>query len=212
MDGGRIATLEAAMSRRSPYVIVLDGSSRERLETLERKATAEARMVLRARIVLAAAEGVENLRIAERLGVAANTVLKWRKRFFDEGIDGLADRERSGRPRSFSPLEVAEVKALACQLPATSGVPLSRWSCAELAGELIGRGLVETISPATVWRILAGDAICPWRHRMWIFPRDPDFAAKAASPMVVSSNSLVAASFEVGLVALARRRPITMSR
>ncbi len=137
-------------------------------------------MVLRARIVLAAAEGEENLRIAERLGITANTVLKWRKRFFDEGMDGLEDRKRSGRPRSFSPLEVAEVKALACQLPATSGVPLSRWSCAELAAELTERGLVEAISPATVWRILAGDAICPWRHRMWIFPRDPDFAAKAA--------------------------------
>ncbi|MDQ2839175.1 MAG: hypothetical protein M3Y89_17475 [Actinomycetota bacterium] len=75
---------------------------------------------------------------------------------------------------------MTEVKALACQLPATSGVPLSRWSCAELAAELTGRGLVEAISPATVWRILAGDAIRPWRHRMWIFPRDPDFAAKAA--------------------------------
>jgi hypothetical protein len=82
-------------------------------------------------------------------------------------------------PGPFPPLEVTEVKALACQLPATSGVPLSRWSCAEMAAELVARGLVESISPATVWRILAADAICPWRHRMWIFPRDPNFAAKA---------------------------------
>ena len=88
-------------------------------------------------------------------------------------------RDRVG-PGPFPPLEVTEVKALACQLPATSGVPLSRWSCAELAYELVERGLVESISPATVWRILDADAICPWRHRMWIFPRDPDFAVKAA--------------------------------
>lgn len=60
-------------------------------------------MVVRARIVLAAAGDEENASIAERLGVALNTVIKWRKRFFEEGIDGLTDRKRSGRPRSFSP-------------------------------------------------------------------------------------------------------------
>jgi DDE superfamily endonuclease len=59
-------------------------------------------------------------------------------------------------------------------------VPLSRWSSAELAAELVARGVVAAISPVTVWRILHGDAIRPWFHRMWIFPRDPDFAAKAA--------------------------------
>jgi hypothetical protein len=74
----------------------------------------------------------------------------------------------------------AEIKALACELPATTGVPLSRWSCAELARELIVRGVVAFISAATIWRTLRSDAIRPWYHRSWIFPRDPDFAAKAA--------------------------------
>jgi transposase len=74
----------------------------------------------------------------------------------------------------------AEIKALACELPATTGVPLSRWSSAELARELIMRGVVAFISAATVWRTLRSDAIRPWFHRSWIFPRDPDFAAKAA--------------------------------
>jgi DDE superfamily endonuclease len=74
----------------------------------------------------------------------------------------------------------AEIKALACELPATTGVPLSRWSSAELARELIVRGVVVFISAATVWRTLRSDAIKPWLHRSWIFPRDPDFAAKAA--------------------------------
>jgi hypothetical protein len=69
---------------------------------------------------------------------------------------------------------------LACELPATSGVPLSRWSCAELAHELMVRAVVAAISAATVWRVLDRDAIRPWLHRSWIFPRDPDFAAKAA--------------------------------
>jgi hypothetical protein len=75
---------------------------------------------------------------------------------------------------------VAEVKQLACELPAVTGVPLSRWSCAELARELVTRAVVTAISAATVWRILDRDAIRPWFHRSWIFPRDPDFAVKAA--------------------------------
>lgn len=74
---------------------------------------------------------------------------------------------------------VVEVKALACELPATSGVPLSRWSCAELAREVRARGLVGEISGTTIWRWLAADAIRPWVQRSWIFPRDPAFAAKA---------------------------------
>jgi hypothetical protein len=59
-------------------------------------------------------------------------------------------------------------------------VPLARWSAADLAAEAVSRGVVSTISAATVGRWLAADAIRPWRHRSWIFPRDPDFAAKAA--------------------------------
>lgn len=73
-----------------------------------------------------------------------------------------------------------QVKALACELPATSGIPLSRYSTRELAGEAVRRGIVATISGSTVWRWLDEDAIRPWYHRSWIFPRDPDFEAKAA--------------------------------
>lgn len=84
-------------------MIVLSDEVRRRLEELVRRRTAEQRMVLRARIVLAAAGGEENASIASRLGVALNTVIKWRKRFYEEGLEGLSDRQRSGRPRSFPP-------------------------------------------------------------------------------------------------------------
>src|ERR1700674_1052658 len=107
------------MSRQSPFVIKLSDAERAELEAIIRRRTAQQRMVLRARIVLAAAAGEENAWIAERLEVALNTVIKWRKRFFEEGLAGLADRKRSGRPRTFPPLVQAEVKALACELPAT---------------------------------------------------------------------------------------------
>jgi DDE superfamily endonuclease len=73
----------------------------------------------------------------------------------------------------------AEVIAMACSLPAEHGVPLSRWSADELAREAVGRGIVERISGVTVWRWLSADAIKPWQHRSWIFPRDPRFAERA---------------------------------
>jgi len=72
-----------------------------------------------------------------------------------------------------------QVKALACELPAKSGVPLSRWSTADIARYVRSSGVQATISDKTVWRWLNEDAIRPWQHRAWIFPRDPQFAEKA---------------------------------
>jgi transposase len=164
---------------RSPFAVTLTASQRRFLKTLVRKQTAQQRQVTRARIVLGAAAGLANAAIARKLQIAPNTVGKWRKRFCREGLDGLADRKRSGRPRAFPPVVVAYAKAVACELPATRGVPLSRWSLAELREELLASGLVSEISTTTLWRWLADDPIKPWQHRSWIFPRDPDFAAKA---------------------------------
>ena len=61
----------------------------------------------------------------------------------------------------------------------THQLPLSRWSTAEVARQVRQSGLVATISDSTVWRWLNQDAIRPWQHRCWIFPRDPQFARKA---------------------------------
>lgn len=72
------------------------------------------------------------------------------------------------------------IKALACELPALHEVPLSRWSLSELANHVVQNGWVASLSQATLWRWLHQDAIRPWQHRCWIFPRDPDFETKAA--------------------------------
>jgi len=82
-------------------------------------------------------------------------------------------------PADFPPELVVQVKALACELPATHDLPLSRWSITDLAQYVSRSGLVAQISGSTIWRWLHEDAIRPWQHRTWIFPRDPDFAAKA---------------------------------
>jgi hypothetical protein len=74
---------------------------------------------------------------------------------------------------------VVEVKALACELPARLGVPLSRLHIPDIRAEVMSRGIVAQVSETTIWRWLHSDAIRPWTHRSWIFPRDPDFCAKA---------------------------------
>ncbi|WP_245718596.1 IS630 family transposase [Nocardia miyunensis] len=155
-------------------------SERRRLEKLAYSRTAGIGLVARVRIVLDAAEGYSNNAIAVRQGVHLDTVRTWRGRYADHGQHGLKDRPRSGRPPRFTPVQRAEIKALACQLPAETGVPLSRWSSTDLAAETIDRGVAATISASTVRRILAQDALKPWQHQSWVFIRDPDFAAKAA--------------------------------
>ena len=64
--------------------------------------------------------------------------------------------------------------------PRRNGVPLARWSRAELARHAQETGLVGAISGRTIWRWLSKDAIRPWQHRSWLFPRDPQFAQEAA--------------------------------
>ena len=78
----------------------------------------------------------------------------------------------------FPPQQVAQVKAIACELPREAGVPLSRFSRAELHRLVIERAICEA-SASTIARWLSEDAIRPWQHRSWIFPRDPRFLQKA---------------------------------
>ena len=80
---------------------------------------------------------------------------------------------------AFPPSLVVQVKALACELPYRLGLPLSRLSIEEIRQHVISQGLVAEISGATLWRWLSTDALRPWQHRSWIFPRDPNFAANA---------------------------------
>jgi len=80
---------------------------------------------------------------------------------------------------AFPPQEVAQVKAIACELPKTHGVPLSRFSRSELHRFVVEQA-VSQASASTIGRWLAQDAIKPWQQRSWIFPRDPRFLEKAA--------------------------------
>ncbi|MFE7358723.1 IS630 family transposase [Streptomyces sp. NPDC057543] len=164
----------------SAVPVVLTASERHRLKKMAygHKTPHQARQ--RATIMLLAARGRPNARIAAQTRLHVDTVRTWRCRFAAGGLPALADRKRSGRPVSFTALQVAEVKALACQLPAGTGAPLSRWSCPELAREVVARSIAGSISTSTVRRWLKQDALKPWQYRSWIFVRDPAFRPKAA--------------------------------
>jgi transposase len=202
----------------SPFVIVLTAAEEAVLTARVRSGRTEHRDRIRARIVLAAAGGASNAAIAAEMGVCVDTARRWRRRFATERMEGLTDRPRTGRPRTFTAVQIAEITALACTLPAETGIPLSRWSSTELATEAVTRGTVEAISPATVRRTLARAVIKPWQHRSWIFPRDPDFEAKAARVLDLYARTwhgaplgpddyVISADEKSQLQALQRRHP-----
>lgn len=91
------------MPRKSPYTIVLTKTEKERLAILARKYTSAYYKVVRAKIVLMAAQGVENDEIGQRLDLPRQIVSKWRKRYFERGLEGLEDEPRRGRPPVFFP-------------------------------------------------------------------------------------------------------------
>ena len=93
----------ANMPRKSPYRIVLSASEKAELNRRARKYTLAYFQVQRAKIVLLAAEGLSNNEIAKRLDTRREVACFWRKRFFEQRLAGLSDRDRSGRPRVFPP-------------------------------------------------------------------------------------------------------------
>ncbi|MDQ2877279.1 MAG: IS630 family transposase, partial [Actinomycetota bacterium] len=159
--------------------VTLAASERKILKMRVRGAKTPHRDRERARIVLDAARGHGSERIAANAGTCVNTVRKWRGRFAGRRLEGLEDLPRPGRPRLISEEDRAAAVALACQLPGETGVPLSRWSGPELARELAARGLAGLMSVSSLLRILAQNPVKPWQYQSWIFPRDPDFEAKA---------------------------------
>jgi transposase len=91
------------MPQQSPFVIVLNQEERRGLERQAARYTSPYWEVMRAKIILLAADGLRNDEIAAKLDMPRQVVSKWRKRFFEEGRAGLADRPRGGRPARFSP-------------------------------------------------------------------------------------------------------------
>ena len=154
-------------------------SDRQRsiLERWERnKADTPYRLVERSRIILLSADGVSNVEQGRRLGVERQRPRRWRRRWAAaeerlataerEGVSDrdlaaliaevLSDAERSGGPPTFTAEQLTQVIAIACELPEESGRPVTHWTPRELADEAVKRGVVDSISPRHVDRLLKG--------------------------------------------------------
>ena len=161
--------------RKAP-VVKLSARVHEALIRLVRQPTTEQRTAVRAQIILAAAEGGLNQEIAKRLGLEPDTVCKWRGRWAraqerlasaEEDarasalnrhiVDLLVDAPRSGRPGDFTPEQIVQIIAIACEDPEeeeASDRPVSHWTPREVADEAVKRGIVPSISVRTVGRFL----------------------------------------------------------
>ncbi len=166
------------MAGRSRYQIVLSEEERSELEHRAACYSRSHREVQRAKLVLYAAQGMSNVETGARLGMMPSLSAAGEDAFTTSALmDWVTGNARAARAVS-PPEQVAEVKAIACELPKKQGVPLSRFSRSELHRFVVERG-VSDASASTIGRWLAEDAIRPWQYRSWIFPRDPDFLEKA---------------------------------
>lgn len=140
------------------------------------KAGTPAQLVERSTIILLSADGVSNAEQSRTLGVDVQRIRRWRNRWAEnegrlaqaawEGVsdrdlrrllrDLLSDEQRPGVPPTFSAEQLTQIIAVACEPPEQSGRPVTHWTPAELADEVIKRGIVETISPRHVDRLLKG--------------------------------------------------------
>jgi len=143
--------------------IEVSAEDRMELERIVRAVSSEVRMVERARIVLAAAEGLKGREIAERVGCSEPTVVKWRGRYGDRGIEGLRDAPRSGAPLTHGPQTRALLIAKACTrpTPTAEGARRERWTYEELGAEV-------GMSASQAHVILARAAIKPHLTEYWM--------------------------------------------
>lgn len=160
----------------TPKAIPIHASeaTQEILESILRRRNAPLWLVIRVRIIIQALAGYANTKISQELGVDRGSVRLWRERWHaatekremleaDEAspqeleafiIDSLRDSYRSGTPPKFSPEQVVQIVAIACEDPQASGYPVSHWTPKEMALEAIKRDIVESISPRHVGRFL----------------------------------------------------------
>lgn len=143
-----------------PATVALDEVTRAELERVARAHTTGQLLAQRVRLVLAAADGLNNTQIGVALGITAKMARHWRGRWLAQqaaplkevGVAArLRDAPRPGAPPTFTPEQLCQIVALACEeAPSESGRPTSHWTPRELADEAVTRGIVARISVRTV--------------------------------------------------------------
>lgn len=161
------------MAAQTRYRINLTSKERSTLEGLRRAHTTPQHLVKRAGIILTAnEEGMSNQRIAERLRTTKANVTQWTKRWIERALEPirgrLSDRPRSGRPDTITAEQWCRIMATACEPPADHGYPISHWSSAELASEVVKQGIVQQLSAGHLRKVLAQATLQPHRSRYWL--------------------------------------------
>jgi len=146
-----------------PSEVILSEAERQALDSVIRRHSTPQQLAVRARIIMQAADGQNNCEIARSLDLDGETVRLWRSRWLGlqaaslddlPVIDRLTDAPRAGRPASITPEQHCQIIALACDLPQTTGRPISQWTGRELADAIIERGILPTISPRHAGRLV----------------------------------------------------------
>lgn len=152
--------------------IELSQDERKELQRRIKAATSTQREVFRAKIILACDEGGTTQQISKRAGTTLASVCKWRRRYLENGIDGLVDKHRSGKPIVYDPDKTLKrIKDLLDDDPPNG---YAQWN-----GRLLSQKLGD-VSTHQVWRVLKQNGIQLQRRRSWCVSTDPEFAAKAA--------------------------------
>jgi len=164
--------MEVVFMGRTRISISLTGEDEKTLRMWANAGTIEHRMAQRANVILLSAEGLSLPEISVRTGISPQNCSRWRKRFAEDGIEGLNDLPRSGRPMSIPPEKRLETISLACSVPPDGS---NSWSTRRLAG-------ATGISHASVNRILNEGNLKPHKVEHWcgVSP-DPEFEVKQAA-------------------------------
>jgi transposase len=149
-------------------IVVLSAVEREELERWVRRPTTSNALASRARMVLGCAAGDSDGAVAEALGVNRNTVGRWRRRYLAQGLDGLVDEPRPGRPRTISDAAVEEVIVRTLE---TKPKDATHWSTRSMAAQV---GLSQT-AVSRIWRAFG---LQPHRSETWKLSKDPFFIDK----------------------------------
>jgi transposase len=182
------------MARLAAPPITLSETERTELEQLVRQRSTPQQIALRAKIILKASQGKGHGDIARDLEISKEMSRRWRGRWNDLSQrhgsveDRLQDAPRPGAPATFTLEQITQLYALACAPPERYGRPISHWTPHELADELVKQGIVESISPRHVGRLLAEAELKPHQSRYWLHP-PPTLTSQTKSKTFATSTS-----------------------
>ena len=175
-EAGAAGLQDAQRRGRPTAAIVLAADEREELQRYVRRATISQHLAVRARIVLLCADGLLNQEVAALVGVGANTVGTWRKRFAERRLNGIVDLDRPGGPRKFSD-ELVEQLVVRTLEEQPKGA--THWSTRKAAkAPLGGASAAATMSPSTVGRVWRALGLKPHRTEKHQLSTDPHFIDK----------------------------------